>query len=100
MVKVEYVEDAINIREMAIPEDKKQVIAKMHEAEGKTFPTTRAAFEFCTKLIGECLGMEEGCVIFHTIKEHGKLVLRLKLYSDPFYFKNLCVIRLEEEQRC
>ena len=97
MVSVEYVEDAIDIREMAVPEDKKQVIAKMHEAEGKTFPTTRAAFEFCTKLISECLGMEEGCVAFHVVKERGKLALRLKLFSDPFLFKKLCLLKIEEE---
>ena len=97
MVKVEYVEDAIDIREMAVPEDKKQVIAKMHEVEGKTFPTTRAAFEFCTKLISECLGMEEGCVAFHVVKERGKLALRLKLFSDPFLFKKLCLLKIEEE---
>ena len=97
MVKVEYVEDAINIREMAVPEDKKQIIAKMHEVEGKTFPTTRAAFEFCTKLASECLGMEEGCMVFHVVKERGKLVLRLSLYSDPFFFKRLCVLKIEEE---
>ena len=97
MVKVKYVEDAINIREMAVPEDKKQIIAKMHEAEGKTFPTTQAAFEFCTKFISECLGMEEGSVTFRTIKERGKLALRLKLYSDPSYFKRLCTLKIEEE---
>lgn len=97
MVRVNYVEDAIDIRKMAVPEDKKQIIAKMHEVEGKIFPTTRAAFEFCTKLISECLGMEEGCVIFHTIKEQEKLALRLKLYSDPFYFKRLCTLKIEEE---
>ena len=98
MVNVEYVEDAIvNLETMAVPEDKKRVIAKMHEVEGKTFPTTQAAFEFCTKLISECLGMEEGCVTFRTIKEHGKLVLWLSLYSDPFFFKRLCVLKIEEE---
>lgn len=97
MVKVKYVEDAIDIREMAVPEDKKRVIAKMHEVEGKTFPTTQAAFEFCTKLISECLGMEEGCVIFHTTKEHGKLVIWLSLYSDPFFYKGLCVLKIEEK---
>ena len=97
MVKVEYVEDAINIREMAVPEDKKRVIAKMHEVEGKTFPTTQAAFEFCTKLISECLGMKEGCVAFHVVKERGKLALRLKLFSDPFLFKKLCLLKIEEE---
>lgn len=97
MVKVKYVEDAINIREMAVPEDKKRVIAKMHEVEGKTFPTTQAAFEFCTKLISECLGMEEGCVVFYTIKERGKLALRLKLCSDPFLYKGLCVLKIEEK---
>ena len=97
MVKVKYVEDAINIREMAVPEDKKRVIAKMHEAEGKTFPTTQAAFEFCTKLTSECLGMEEGCVTFRVVKERGKLILRFSLYSDPFFFKRICVLKIEEE---
>ena len=97
MVKVKYVEDAINIREMAVPEDKKQVMAKMHEVEGKTFPTTQAAFEFCTKLASECLGMEEGCVTFRVVKERGKLVLRFSLYSDPFFFKRICVLKIKEE---
>lgn len=97
MVKVKYVEDAIDIREMAIPEDKKRVLAKMHEVEGKTFPTTQAAFEFCTKLASECLGIEEGCVVFYVIKERGKLALRLKLCSDPFLYKGLCVLKIEEK---
>lgn len=97
MVKVEYVEDAIDIRELVITEVKKRVIAKMHEVEGKTFPTTRAAFEFCTKLISECLEMEVGCVVFYTIKERGKLALRLKLCSDPFLYKGLCVLKIEEK---
>ena len=97
MVRVNYVEDAIDIRKMAVPEDKKQIIAKMHEVEGKIFPTTQAAFEFCTNLISECLGMEEGCVIFHTKKEHGKLVFWLSLYSDTLFYKRLCGLKIEEE---